>query len=104
MKRKLTDISTADIKHFVSNLGETSEESRLYYLSELIIQNALENNCMEVAVQAMNQAHNHNLRSMLISRPEFAGILACLFKMNRAQCFVNACSDELRSSGLLMRI
>ena len=70
-----------------------SEESRLYYLSELIVQNALEKNIIEISIRILNKPHNHTLRKILINRPEFACILANLFKMNKAQCFVNACTD-----------
>jgi hypothetical protein len=73
-------------------------------MEEFVLQNALEHNCRQLAIGMLHHPQSQVLRKAVISRKEFAAILINLLKQGEAQSFINACTEELRNSGLMLKI
>ena len=68
MKRKLGMFEREEIIRFIEVVEREGRESQAYFFTEFIIQNALEKNCMEVAVNILNNPAHHYLLPILVER------------------------------------
>ena len=60
---------------FVDEISRESEATGLYFLEQFVLQNALLDNCTEIAFEIFNNPPHPHLKTKIIEKQEFLPIL-----------------------------